>query len=116
MSKLLGLEICSNFHQSYKPFRVDSSHHKDFSYFYDLNDSSASLAFERLEVRAFGCLLEDLLDRVRVPAAKAEKLRLDRLNKLRQDCLQPLPAARPRFKDIDRVLAEIATKEEIFNE
>jgi Protein tyrosine and serine/threonine kinase/Leucine rich repeat len=78
---------------------------------YDLDDSIASLALERLEVRAFGCLLEDLLDRAQVSEAKAEKWVFDRLDKLRQDCLQPMSAARPLFREIDRVLAEITNED-----
>jgi Protein tyrosine and serine/threonine kinase/Leucine rich repeat len=76
---------------------------------YDLNDS-ADAALERLEVRAFGCLLEDLLDRSEVPISEAEKLALDLLNHLQQDCLQPIPAARPLFVEIDRILAKITIK------
>jgi len=78
---------------------------------YDPDDSIASSGLERLEVRAFGCLLEDLLDRARVPDTQAQKWVLDRLDKLRQDCLQPIPAARPLFREIDRVLAEITTQD-----
>jgi Protein tyrosine and serine/threonine kinase/Leucine rich repeat len=71
---------------------------------YDRDDSIASLALERLEVRAFGCLLEDLLDRCQLPDDNPAKLKLD---KIRQDCLQPIPSARPLFRDIDRILTEI---------
>jgi hypothetical protein len=78
---------------------------------YDCSDEIAGAALERLEVRAFGCLLEDLLERVQVPDAEADKLTFDRLNNLQQACLQPIPAARPLFLEIDRILAEIATKE-----
>ena len=78
---------------------------------YDLNDSIAGLALERLEVRAFGCLLEDLLDRCQVPGDEAEKLAIYRLDKLRKDCLQNIPAARPLFSKIDRILAEITIKD-----
>lgn len=74
---------------------------------YDLKDSIASLALERLEVRAFGCLLEDLLDRAQVQDTKPQKLAFYGLDKLRQDCLQTNPEARPLFRDIDRILAEI---------
>jgi hypothetical protein len=74
---------------------------------YNLDDPIASLALERLEVRAFGCLLEDLLDRDRVTDAKAEKWALYRLDKLRQDCLHPIPSQRPLFREIVKVLAEI---------
>jgi Protein tyrosine and serine/threonine kinase/Leucine rich repeat len=74
---------------------------------YDLDDEIVSVALERLEVRAFGCLLEDLLDRARVIEDRAEKLALAKLDKLRQDCLQPMPSARPLFSEIDRILGEI---------
>ncbi len=75
---------------------------------YNLNDAAGAV-LERLEVRAFGCLLEDLLDRSDVPNSKAEKLALTQLNQLKQDCLHPIPAARPLFIEIDRILAEITT-------
>jgi Protein tyrosine and serine/threonine kinase/Leucine rich repeat len=91
---------------------------------YDLNDPTGE-KLERLEVRAFGYLLEDLLDRAQVPDAEADKLTFDshpvreasalaerlrqRLDKLKQDCLQPIPAERPLFVEIDKTLAEIIT-------
>ncbi|WP_309732217.1 leucine-rich repeat-containing protein kinase family protein [Chamaesiphon sp. OTE_75_metabat_556] len=78
---------------------------------YDLSDKIAGAALERSEVRAFGCLLEDLLERAQVPSAEADKQIFSRLNKLQQDCLQTIPAARPLFIEIDRILAEITTKE-----
>jgi Protein tyrosine and serine/threonine kinase/Leucine rich repeat len=78
---------------------------------YDLDDPIASSALERLEVRAFGCLLEDLLDRAQVSEAQAEKWVFSQLDELRQDCLQPTPGTRPLFREIDRVLAEITTKD-----
>ena len=92
---------------------------------YDLNDRIAGAALERLEVRAFGCLLEDLLnhcefpdreanmstlaaDPVRVRKASAvptaEPLR-QQLDKLTQACLQPIPASRPLFGEICETLA-----------
>jgi serine/threonine protein kinase len=74
---------------------------------YDRNDPIAGAALERLEVRAFGCLLEDLLDRAQVPEADVQKLSLDKLDKLRQDCLQTSPDVRPLFREIDRILTEI---------
>jgi Protein tyrosine and serine/threonine kinase/Leucine rich repeat len=99
---------------------------------YDLSDEIAGAALERLEVRAFGCLLEDLLNRcelldnemnklmldahsvrVRVreasrreASASAERLR-QRLDKLKQDCLEPIPVDRPLFVEIDETLALI---------
>jgi Protein tyrosine and serine/threonine kinase/Leucine rich repeat len=76
---------------------------------YESNDGTGA-ALERLEVRAFGCLLEDLLDRCEVLNSEAERSILSRLDRLQQDCLQAIPAARPLFIEIDRVLAEIKTK------
>ena len=78
---------------------------------YDLNDKIAGAALERLEVRAFGCLLEDLLERCQVPSDEVEKLAIYRLDKLRQDCLQNISAARPLFSKIDRILAEITDED-----
>jgi Protein tyrosine and serine/threonine kinase/Leucine rich repeat len=82
---------------------------------YDRTDEIASSALEKLEVRAFGCLLEDLLNRAEVPTGKEDNLVLDsppqrlrqRLHDLQQDCLQPLPAMRPSFVEIGKVLAQI---------
>jgi Protein tyrosine and serine/threonine kinase/Leucine rich repeat len=82
---------------------------------YDRTDAIASSALERLEVRAFGCLLEDLLNRAEGPTAMEDTLALDshperlrqRLHELRQDCLHPLPTMRPSFVEIGQVLAEI---------
>jgi hypothetical protein len=81
---------------------------------YDRTDPIASLALEKLEVRAFGCLLEDLLIRCQLSDAfdrsseddNREKLVLHRLRKLQQDCMQTSPANRPLFVEIDRILAE----------
>jgi hypothetical protein len=73
---------------------------------YDTNDPHGA-TLERLEVRAFGCLLEDLLDRCEVTTSEAEKLVINRLDRLRQDCLQPTLAARPSFVEIDRILARV---------
>jgi hypothetical protein len=76
---------------------------------YDLDDSIASWALERLEVRAFGCLLEDLLDRHQLPDSNVEKWVLCRLGKLQQDCLKSSPDERPLFMEIGKTLAEITT-------
>ncbi len=76
---------------------------------HDLNDKIVGAALERLEVRAFGCLLEDLLDRCKLPVSDAEKLALDQLGKLQQDCLQPFPVERPLFMEIGKILAKITT-------
>jgi hypothetical protein len=72
---------------------------------YDRSDRGKAL--ERLEVRAFGCLLEDLLDRAELPRSEPEKLTLDRLCKLKQACLQSVPADRPLFIAIGRILSDL---------
>ncbi|WP_035987629.1 leucine-rich repeat-containing protein kinase family protein [Leptolyngbya sp. KIOST-1] len=59
--------------------------------FYDPASAHAP-ALERLEVRAFGCLLEDLCDRTPAPPAT--------LRQIQAACLQPDVLARPSFKDI----------------
>jgi len=59
-----------------------------------------ALALQRLEVRAFGCLLEELLERCPdgLPAVQA----------LAKDCLQPAPGARPLFAKVVARLAAAA--------
>jgi Protein tyrosine and serine/threonine kinase/Leucine rich repeat len=82
---------------------------------YDRTDPIASLALERLEIRAFGCLLEDLLVRCQLPDViggavrneHREKSVLDRMIKLQQDCLQPLPTNRPLFVEVCNILAQM---------
>ncbi len=55
-------------------------------------------AIEALDVRAFGCLLEDLLDRCPAVAQNAEFIQ--DVRKLQQRCLQPTASSRPRFDEI----------------
>lgn len=53
---------------------------------------------ERLEVRAFGCLMDDMLSRL-----SAEEIFLPpaaELSELRERCLSPIPANRPDFAEI----------------
>lgn len=64
---------------------------------YNTTDIKASL-LERIEVSAFGCLLEDLLTHT-----KDETNKLDTLNTLvllKEDCMQPEVEKRPDFKRI----------------
>ncbi|WP_151089447.1 leucine-rich repeat-containing protein kinase family protein [Hymenobacter baengnokdamensis] len=58
-------------------------------------------ALQRLEVRAFGCLLEELL--ARCPAAIVGNM--PQLLALQQHCMQPVAASWPLFADIVRLLA-----------
>ena len=59
-------------------------------------------ALQRLEVRAFGCLLEELIERCKV--APHEQAALDALTQLQLQCLQEEPQARPLFANIERML------------
>jgi serine/threonine protein kinase len=61
-------------------------------------------SLQRLEVRAFGCLLEELLERCDAPPAARPIL--DRLAALQAACLAH-SAARPLFSDIDAQLATL---------
>ncbi len=74
---------------------------------YSLNDRIAGAALERLEVRAFGCLLEDLLTHCELSDDAVESLIFDLLDKLKQDCLAPIPTDRPVFGEISKTLALI---------
>lgn len=63
---------------------------------------SDSDAWQRLEVRAFGLLLQELLQRCRFDST-TEGL-LSRLEGLQQRCIQGSPAARPLFDEISAML------------
>ena len=73
--------------------------------FYDTTNPAIAQAMERLEVRAFGCLLEDLLNHCDLNHADSEvavrqKESFDRLRTLQQDCMMPVPTMRPLFHTI----------------
>lgn len=72
----------------------------------DRGDEALAVALERIEVRAFGCLLEELLARCR-PASGAEKT-LKILDELRAACLDEITERRPLFADIAARLAGLA--------
>jgi hypothetical protein len=61
--------------------------------------SPTAAALERLEVRAFGCLLEDLCDRTPQPPAA--------LRQIQTACLQPEVLTRPSFQDLETQLARL---------
>ena len=70
-----------------------------------------ALALQRLEVRAFACLLEELLARCRPPAdahdaheAQAQQSTLQALADLQAACAHAEPASRPLFADIEQRL------------
>jgi hypothetical protein len=63
-------------------------------------DSTQGEALERLEVRAFGLLLGELIER----CADADAAVLARLAQLQVSCVHPAPGVRPLFADIARCL------------
>ena len=69
--------------------------------FYDPASPEAT-PLQRLEVRAFGFLLEELAERCDAPAAAQPALA--RLRLLRDACLRADSAARPLFADIETQL------------
>ena len=70
--------------------------------FFD-SDNGQGRRFESLDVRAFGCLLEELVDRTGPQGAVAPNP--NALTALRDACLQPDPAMRPSFADLCASLA-----------
>ncbi|MGF1536339.1 MAG: protein kinase [Elainellaceae cyanobacterium] len=71
---------------------------------------AAAHKLERLEVRAFGCLLEELLDRctpgqqVPAPQVPDQQSSLVQLRHLQTRCLTPDPAQRPSFRQVSESL------------
>lgn len=79
---------------------------------YDTTDSTVSQGLERIEVRAFGCLLEDLLEHCPLKDLPAEeqpeqKAAFSRLRDLQLACLNDTPELRPRFPEICATLANL---------
>jgi serine/threonine protein kinase len=73
--------------------------------FYSLADAMTGIALERLEVRAFGCLLAEMVERID-PVFLPEPIQRQ-LSALVTACLGEIPAERPRFADILQQLAGI---------
>ena len=74
--------------------------------FYNPSDTAIGPALERLEVRAFGCLLEDMLDRCTLEESSSHKA-AEGLRHLQQDCLKPVLSLRPRFTEICEFLTGV---------
>lgn len=68
--------------------------------FFDAGDSTFASALQRIEARAFGCLLEELIARCEEPASAG-------LADLQSRCLSDIPAARPTFVRIAAALATL---------
>lgn len=69
---------------------------------YDATDQNLGTRLQQLEARAFGCLLEELLDRTETRGAPERALAT--LRHLQARCLDPSPTTRPRFDAIEAVL------------
>lgn len=67
-------------------------------------NSRLAYAIERIEVRAYGCLLEDILGLV--PMTKISNELRDTWNKLISDCMQPIINQRPNFFDVLSLLTK----------
>ncbi|MHC8406575.1 leucine-rich repeat-containing protein kinase family protein [Pseudomonas sp. TMB3-21] len=70
--------------------------------FHATADSLESRALQRIEVRAFGVLLGELLERIDSGLSDVARVRLEALQ---QRCCQPDVLARPGFGEIERELA-----------
>ncbi|WP_349279220.1 leucine-rich repeat-containing protein kinase family protein [Polaromonas hydrogenivorans] len=74
--------------------------------FFAPDDPTLAQALQRIEVRAFACLLEELLARcLPLPGSRAT---LDRLADLQASCAGDDPAARPLFAQIEEQLAALS--------
>lgn len=72
--------------------------------FYDVNHEQAK-ANERVEVRAYGCLLEDMLNHLQ----DADFQKAANLFALKEECMQENPSCRPLFSDIFKRLRTFAS-------
>jgi hypothetical protein len=68
--------------------------------FYSTNHDDSSAALERLEVRAYGCLLEELIERCNWPASVEQSGIARKLAKLKDSCLSEEVHSRPLFQRI----------------
>jgi tRNA A-37 threonylcarbamoyl transferase component Bud32 len=80
---------------------VNEAHHPLFGDFgaatiFSINDTVLATQLEKIEVRAYGCLLEDLLNR----AIKDSALQMNSLEDLKNQCMNENMESRPTFKNI----------------
>jgi len=82
--------------------------------FFPPDNQPRALALQRIEVRAFGCLLEELFERCEIagelPGAAQDTLKT--LMALQAKCAQENSAARPLFTEILQILAELQEQAE----
>ena len=75
--------------------------------FFAPDDGPLAQALQRIEVRAFSCLLEELLARCSAPAGSQGTLEI--LTGLQTRCAQENTAARPLFAEVQQLLAALQT-------
>ncbi|MDQ6952979.1 MAG: lipopolysaccharide kinase InaA family protein [Mariprofundaceae bacterium] len=66
-------------------------------------------AIERLEVRAFACLLEELLSRLDAEHRMVSATQVQQLEQLQKDCCHPDTKQRPLFNQIHPTLQNMQT-------
>ncbi|MGV0961292.1 MAG: leucine-rich repeat-containing protein kinase family protein [Limnohabitans sp.] len=71
-------------------------------------DLSTAQALQQLEVRAFGCLLEELLDRC--DDLNTEHALTAQLQDLKHQCLRETPSERPRFEAIEHAITALCAR------
>lgn len=76
--------------------------------FFDPAEAATARALQQLEVRALGCLLEELLERIQAPPTATQNGALQQLWALQRQCVAPEVAARPLPTEIGQALAAIA--------
>ncbi|GAB3310008.1 leucine-rich repeat-containing protein kinase family protein [Hymenobacter humi] len=73
--------------------------------FFSPDEPDTSRSLQQLEARAFGCLLEELVERC--PVTEAIQEPVEALWNLQRQCVQPNVAARPVFSEIHRSLLQV---------
>jgi serine/threonine protein kinase len=76
--------------------------------FYPDGIATSGQSLESLEVRAFGCLLEDLLEHCPMEETQPQTDLRAQLHGLQHDCLNPIPSMRPPFAQINTLLTSLA--------
>lgn len=73
--------------------------------FYSLQDQTRADALQRIEVRAFGCLLQELIEHC--DNADCNEIVLNKINDLQLKCKNTEPLQRPQFKEILVAITDI---------
>lgn len=80
--------------------------------FYPTDDQLIAERIERLEIRAFGCLLEELAERCHVVSSEQQKI-IGCLDDLTLSCLNENILLRPDFDEITRFLHGLMREYEV---